>query len=756
MNRLICFGLLLGGALAAGAAPLVNQEFTIKAGEEWEAPLRNLNHHYRETGSVLDVSAYLPRKPIGANDRIIIDRDGHFVLAADPAKPIRFFCSTDAVNMGVPKTLVTREQLDIYIRDLVVHGYNMIRIHINTALMFGMTKEAEFNPEFLAVFDYLVSRCREQGIYIMMNLMESRYGFFPYSAEPWGNPKPFNNRNHMDMRTALYFSKEARENWAKGVTALLTRANTLTGLAPKDDPVFLMLLGYNEQEFAFHYRDITPENQKIAIGPWHDFLKKRYADIAEFNRRKGTSYASFQDIPCYSVREKDADVNDFVYESSMDLLRFYRETLNRIGYRGLFSNYDFVKSLLYHFVRRECDYAGTHIYHDHPLGDVNEKAYNKQNSALEGGNFSSRELASVRIWRKPLVCSEYDMPFWNRYRYERAFVFGAYAAFQNVDVMAVWTQPTSRAELLREERPWYGGRIRPFDAARDPLSDASQLLTFFMYMRGDVAPAKHAVRIIAERESVFAKNPNAQPALEQTALALLVGYSQQSVDFPKEVAPAAANELLLPSLGGGESRIEGFFTETLGKTGNISDYVKLLKSKNLLPYANRTDGVGIYENETGELYLDSNRKFMTVDTPRLQGMCAPAGTPCRLPDFEVVTHDRDGNLSLVAVDGLKPIRSAKRLLLIRLTNALNSNMTFDDENMRRIVFPGVPPGLLQHSRFTVRIRNDRAAALKLHPLTLEGIRTGKTLSPVSVKEDFAEFSVETARDGNTVYFELAE
>ena len=62
-----------------------------------------------------------------------------------------------------------------------------------------------------------------------------------------------------------------------------------------------------------------------------------------------------------------------------------------------------------------------------------------------------------------------------------------------------------------------------------------------------------------------------------------------------------------------------------------------------------------------------------------------AGDTAKLPDFEVISHNSDGNLSLVSIDGRKPIRDASRLLLIRLTNALNSDMVFEDSSMRKIV-----------------------------------------------------------------------
>lgn len=173
--------LVLGATLSAEDRPLPRKKtFAIRAGKEWQTPLRTVNYHWRKPGSPLDVSSFTPRRPIGADDWLKVNADGHLVLAREPDKPLRFFCSPDEINLGYPKRLANREQIDVYVGDLVTHGFNMIRIHINKALMKDAKAEADFNRDTLDTFDYLVSLCRKNGIYIMMNLQEIQYGFYPY------------------------------------------------------------------------------------------------------------------------------------------------------------------------------------------------------------------------------------------------------------------------------------------------------------------------------------------------------------------------------------------------------------------------------------------------------------------------------------------------------------------------------------------------------------------------------------------------
>lgn len=82
-------------------------------------------------------------------------------------------------------------------------------------------------------------------------------------------------------------------------------------------------------------------------------------------------------------------------------------------------------------------------------------------------------------------------------------------------------------------------------------------------------------------------------------------------------------------------------------------------------------------------------------------------------------------------------------------------MRFADQEMCRVETYGTVPALLRNSRFTVKVRHANAAELRLYPLSLEGKRSGVVLVPGRVENGWATFSVDTSRDGNTVFFEIA-
>ena len=736
------------------AAVEKKQPLIIKANAEWQQPLRTMDYHYRKPGSVLDVTPYADCQPVTEETRIVI-RGNRFYRKNDMTAPMRFFCATGRIHLGYPRSLDTKEEIKTYVEDMKLHGYNMLQIYVS-AVMKGMTRVGEFNEQALDLFDYFFDLCAKNGIYVDLILMPRRSGFFTYKELPWGNPPPFGD-NEPNVSFGIYFDKKFRDNWETGVVKLLNHKNKYNGRLWKEDPVILLYGADNEQEFAFNFKNIVPRDQKVVIGPYREFLKNRYKTIDAYNAKWKTKFASFDEIPCFDVKNKNEDVNEFLYQKSVELLKWEKSVLAKTGAKGyLGETMNFVKSMTYHFIRREMDFVSMHVYHDHPLGNIQGRGgYNRQMSAINTGNQFFRTLAGSRHFNKPFICSEYDQPFWNRYRYERSFMIGAYAALNSIDGLTVWSEPVKRFLFSNTRKePWHSSTLSPFRQSTDPLGDASQLLTYFMYIRGDVQPAKNFIRITADRASVFATDPLAAPAPEQTALSLLTGYWQESVDVPKQIRPAAKNEVVIPSLGGGKMRIEGFFTEAVGATRNIGRTIAELKKKGVLTADNRSNGDNIFESSTKELYMDMEKSFMTVNTPRLQGMCGLAGATAKLSDFEVVSHNVEGNLTLAAVDGLAPIRSAKRLLLVRLTNALNTDMAFTDKDMTQLESIGTIPSLLRNSKFTVRIRNANAAGLKLYPLTLEGIPTGKSIAPVSVKGNIATFTVDTARDGNTVYFEI--
>ena len=708
---------------------------TIRVGREW-LPVEREEHNRRIKGSALDLSAFADPGPVGKFGRVIIRSDGHFAFERTPEKILRFLSASTAF-----KSLKSRYEVDQIADELVKNGYNMIRIHIpEHTLMFGSSKKLQFNSFYLDLFDYLVSALKKRGIYMMCDMAGAQdHGWTPFQINYWGTQQPDPSKRR--ARLAIHFDPQFRADWRKGVEQMLCRVNPYTRTRLIDDPVLVMVLGFNEQEFEFSR---TYFDREYTAPFYRNFLQKKYGTIQAYNRKWKTNYASFDAIPGFQKRETgNSDVSEFLYETERDTAEWYRQQLRELGYKGLVTSYNVFKTHHFNRIRREtCDYVAMNSYHAHPSNWIQKNSVISQESAIGKSANLFRDIIAARLHGKPHVVTEYQCVYWNQYRYEQPFVFGAYAAFQGLDAISMHSDPVSLQPEL-----FSNSRIRSFAGYTDPIAVASEFLTFFLYRRGDVKTVPDNVRIRIQKDLNGMRNPNVTLSKTQSSLALINGFS---LDFEDENDPDA---LLISVKGGAGTAGTDAYSQSIDESANLVPYLQLMKQKGFLPKKNRSNGFNLFESSTGELFLDTEKRFMAVNTPRLQGISAEAGTKYKFPDFEIDFMSIRGTLALVSIDGKEPIRTAKRLVLVFATNALSSNMQFAEAEMLKLLNPGGGPALLQAGKFQIRLRNRNASRLKLYPLDLAGNRL-KQLAPTKTDGDQALFSVDTARAGASVFFEL--
>ena len=155
--------------------------------------------------------------------------------------------------------------------------------------------------------------------------------------------------------------------------------------------------------------------------------------------------------------------------------------------------------------------------------------------------------------------------------------------------------------------------------------------------------------------------------------------------------------------------------------------------------------------------MNTEQNYMTVNTPRDQGMCGEEKSKAVLRDVSIELLKTRGIVSVASLQKEKGVADASRLLLVYATNALNSNMTFDGPDLRKVRYYGENPTLVETGRFRVEIRNRNAKRLKLYPLMMNGKR-GSTIQPVSIENGVFNVEIDTATlpDGPALFFELTE
>ncbi len=688
---------------------------------------------------------------------MIINPAGHFAFADAPDTAVRFFSSCDTgQSFGgraqvVDPQLDTKEKIERYVDELVRNGYNMTRTHfIDSYLMSKATEDGVLNPEKLDLFDYFIHCMKEKGVYLSFDAMTSWTGYTTLS--PWSSKvEPLKSFKYL-----LHYDESVRANWIKGVEAVLTHVNPYTKTRLAEDPVLAMVIGFNEQEFAF----TRAFNSEVALPAWKKFLEERYGSIDKLKEAWGKDApASFETVApfifddIHTQTPRGVDAWRFMLETERSTARWYRDELRRMGFPGPVSGWNMGKSFHYAVLRNDLDWVSMNSYHAHPSNYMRPGSTISQDSSIQVSGNVFRSSVAARLPGKPFVMTEYGNVFWNRYRYEQAFVNGAYAAFQNIDGLTVFSHPVNIVPVTR---------MHPFQVMNDPVARAMEFLTFFLYRRGDVTPASGAIRLEGDAEEVYRLGIHRDGiSAAQSKWMLLTGISVELVPPGGKRFPLGPREVEVPIQGTAEVKSDaaGFTAVGEGAQGVFDGdlLVRQLKERKLLPASNRTNFANnIFESSTGELRMEPRRNFQSVTTPRLQGISAEAGTKADLGNLAVTELTVKGNLSLVSVDGEKPLAEAKRMVLVYATDALNSNMEFDDPERLTLRKIGGSPALVETGAFTVTIRNRNAARLKLYPLAVNGARR----APVeAVKRTATEavYRVDTAKlpDGPALYFELA-
>lgn len=743
--------LLLGATLSANDYPPPDgKQYTVKADAVWK-PLPIPEKAGVIPGSALDLSRVLDQPPVGALGRVIIGKDGNFVFEKQPDKPVRFLAMSYLRGLffdahGYPAELPVKEAADEFVRQLRMQGFNMIRFHyLDSTMLEKSDTDFKLNPDTLDRFDYLIARMKEAGIYANIDVMASRIGWshgYSWEAKP-GDKRSFT----LD----IHFQPEVRENWKTGFRNLLTHVNPYTGTRLLDDPVLAIAVAYNEQEFGW-----LKDNFGQAAEAWRAFLKQRYGTIDALKTAWGkpaAGYADFEQVPAFTVAQiaenspRGADLARFIAERENELVEWYQKTARELGFKGYLASYNMAQSLHNIVSRRNNDFIALNSYHAHPFNNAIDPA-----GAIERKAGYVRAFSAVRQYGKPLMATELGHAFWNPYRYEEGLVAGAYAALQGLDGLTPFAESVTARSSLKP--------VTSFSLRNDAILKSQEFLTAFLFRRGDVKTADSKVRVRIDPEAIFTGNFYSDALnSDQAMLSLVTGFTTEV----GENGAASEREFIIPAAGGSALLIRsigvaGYTQAQESKAGifQFSDTLGRLKKAGLVPAGNRTDHAkGIFESSTGEIYLDSPKHFMSVNTPRFQGICGEAGTTAKLKDFEVKKLGVRAGLSLVSLENNKPLADSSRMVLVFATNLLNSGMVFEDDTFRTRLKNGELPLLLETGGFRAALNNRNADKLRLYALGINGKRLAEL--PLVKSPGRVEFEVDTAKipNGPALYFELA-
>lgn len=529
--------------------------------------------------------------------------------------------------------------------------------------------------------------------------------------------------------------------------------NRYTGFTYLNDPDLLSLLMRNECDKGA----LTTEGEMPAF---RAAMRRKYGTIERLRAAWGEcakDYADFDTLPndsrCWGGEEtqRARDYVEYILSVDSEAFNWWQRQCRELGYRGPCTTFDMTKEYYYSIARAEMGSVHMHVYHGHPMGnDIS------QESPLMGANGFFRGMVATQFDSKPFFMTEAEIPYWNRYRYEQAFLLNAYAALNGFDGLLNFTGldgGPARAEHS----------CASFFGHSDPICYAQEVMGMHLFRRGAVRKSPVGVRLqFSKREMLDDFKYRFAPAGAQTKLALVFRFG---LETPETARPLGPNDVRVKYEGGAATRREKLFHVTVEKESDSSfDIVKFLdgmKAKGLLPKTNRTDPrKDVWESCTGELYLDAKRAFGAVDTATFQGVVGKADAAnWKTQDVEFRQMTRNGTLNVWTPDGT-PVRTAKRLAVCYATNAMNLGAKFTDESWRTVIDKGTASGQVVYEcgRFEVRIANDRAKGLRAWAVGLDGARLQEVACTPAADGRSVTLAVDVAQlaCGPAVFFELAE
>lgn len=726
----------------------------------WKRPARDVPAAI-VPGSVLDLTDVFDA-PLS---RVSI-KDGRFV--DEKGRPVRFFSDAEVFFRrtfgfkGRPAEFDTDEHIEAFMCELKRRGFNMIRCHYTDAsLMRNSNQDFTPEPKALDSFFRVIAAMNRHGIYLNLDIAASPLGW--HSGYHWASDYPPSQK--LTGKREIYFRPESQEAWRRGCETLFGLRNPHTGRCLRDEPCLALAVAYNEQEFGFR-----PGKKGFADcqAPYRVWLRKRYSTIGELNAVRGTSYASFEDIPDFTpadvgwgpATKVGLDVYGFMDDTQLSLTEKYMGWFHSHAPGKFISNWNMARDLRQMSLRKFCDYVSINGYHAHPFAPDRNRMkdvtsgkkplkYQECRSCIEMSAELARSFASCRIQGKPLVVTEYDIGWWSRFRYELGFVMGGYAALQGWDGLTPFSENVAVSSVRAP--------LHTFEHWRDPVAQAENFVTALAFRRGDVSESRLGIRWQMNRAEVLASPLQMRSISKAQSEMALIGSVSLAVDEPAArdafALPAATGASVIFKMDGFQSAAEG---QSQGEADAAQAIVAKLRAGGHLPAENGTDAARrIFVSSTGELRLVATNRFMQIDTPRLQGVCGEAGCTARLNDVVIRRLSRRGNLFVAARDGLKSIREAKRIVVGYVTDAQNSGLALASEKCDLVDDYGDVPVLYATGAFSVSVCSDSARSLKGWAVGPDGARLAKV--PIVRRGSEVELSVDTARleCGPVFFFELA-
>ena len=687
----------LGLPLAALHRFMFEGCYTVRRGTDW-IPVECKKSIVK--GSALDFSEMgLADAPAGKHGWLKVV-DGHFVFEDSPKRRQRFSGPNLCFEGCCPPEDLTEELADRIVR----LGYNTIRVHHHETTLSmgdkgwnGLYDWHVFAPEKIARFDRFMAACFKRGIYVTTDLFVSRIVLWKDVGEKLGNKEDawVNPRNL--YKALVMLDEVAYKDWCAWARLFLTHRNPHTGRTYAEEPGMPLLVLVNEN----------------CIGPVWSVLRTHPLFIAEWKRwlaeerAKDPGFLEGVTDDLTSDKAPAAGTSPFFHFTAHLEAKFFTRASKflreELGVKALLTsqNNGGREPPLQRVREKLYDYSDAHHYDEHPIWDsylrhagapkfylTRQRDCNPILDRWVGGNSG----AFTRLVNKPIVFTESDHVYPARYRVAYGLTMGAISAQQEYDGIWRFGWTMNWNEKCRELRDEVRVPPQYFDMLSDPLGLATERLVTLSFLRRDV------------------------PALAEPGLAVRLDKRYFGRDVGKNFNP------LFPVHYACDRKIAACVDAPVPAGWKEIGADAIIAATNGLPVAADPNRALVYDGDAQNMRLATKRTcaaFAFKEAGRVE-----AGP---------LAFTLDRAFALVSASSVDvkptPLASAKRILVMHLTNLQAEGSVFSDDTFRYFMKKGVA-AVVADGVANIELALKRPETYSVWALDTAGNRMGKVASTV--------------------------
>ena len=681
-----CVWLIAAASISEAASPRDHSApYYIVAGKDWK-PIdfsRTV-----EDGSVLDFSHRLDA-PAGKYGKVIV-KGNDFVFEKKPDAPIRFYGS----NLCSSSNFVDKKWADVIVKRFSQMGFNILRLHHHDGGMADKKDTTKLDPENMDKIDYIIAKCKENGIYITTDFYVSRR--LPAGEIP---EYPGALNNIQAYKALLWLTDSVWENWKASVTNLINHVNPYTGMRLIDDPVLVTINIINEGNIKSHWAADA-------------YTRKTYEEYFEKWRKE----KNLSDGGNYAVRNRQFE--NFLTETYEKRYAQMVKFLRGLGVKTAFADQNMGATPKLSQMRRLYDFVDNHGYVCHPSFPVTSwklPSSLAQKSPVGSTHAVPWHLPASQLLDKPFTITEFDYAKPNRFRAAGPALIGGIGSYQNWDMLVHFAFSHAKENFMLPTRT-----NNHFDLSTDCVKMLAHRIGSTLFRKGGVKPAKGTFAVLLSNKAYVPFTFEYSSEISQLGQIARVGtYIVKDGDLSK--LPSDTIAVIDIGVGFPENYKGKYpvFKTIKGKTRLISE----IAAAGLIPKDCYDEKSQTCKSLDGKITLSKQQGIYAVSSDNCDAIVLPAKKSGKAGLLAVENKTGHGVFGLVSADGRK-LTDSKRILLLHLTDTQATKAKFGSPKMTLLINWGVTPFLAAKGEANITVDLDPAKYV-LYAVNTAGKRLGE-------------------------------